>query len=229
VNIIRMRDVVKTYQTTPPVYALTGVNLTVAPGERLTIVGSSGAGKSTLLNIVGLLDLPTSGTYTLLGQETREFTGARRDRLRSETLGFVFQDYHILGHRTVIENVDLKLSIAGVPYADRRRHISRTLERVGLTDRANSPGRLLSGGEKQRLAVARAVITGPQVLLADEPTGNLDEDNARNILALFDEQAAAGVAVVVITHDKHISEWADSTVHLTGGRLRSTMTDEVLA
>ena len=212
-------DVHKSYPAQPPVHALKGVDLAVEAGERVSVIGRSGSGKSTLLNIIGLLDVPTSGTLELLGRDTRDVLGSRRDRVRAEVLGFVFQENHILGHRTVTENLEIKLAIAGVARASRRARTAAALERVGLLDRQHTLGRLLSGGEKQRLAVARAVITSPRVLLADEPTGNLDEENASNVLALFDEQAAAGVAVVVITHDPRISQWADRTVRLADGVL----------
>lgn len=216
---IRITGVHKTYPTSPPVHALRGVDLTAQAGERLTILGSSGAGKSTLLNIVGLLDLPTSGTYELLGTDTREVTGTRRDRLRSRTLGFVFQDYHILGHRTVVENVELKLAINDLPRRERGPLVAAALERVGLSHRRHAPGRLLSGGEKQRLAIARAVVAGPAVLLADEPTGNLDDANAERVLGVFDELVTTGVTVVVITHDRRLSDWADRAVVLKDGRI----------
>ncbi len=219
-SVITIRGVHKTYQVQPPVHALRGVDMDVAAGERVAILGSSGAGKSTLLNVLGLLDTPTSGSYELLGEDTRSLTGGRRDRMRARVLGFVFQEHHILGHRTVTENIELKLSISGVPHAERSTRVRDALDRVGLAHRRGSLGRLLSGGEKQRLAVARAIVTGPRVLLADEPTGNLDEGNAGNVLDLFDEQARAGVAVVIITHDRRIAGWADRTVHLQDGVLR---------
>ena len=195
------------------------MNLDVECGERIAIIGYSGAGKSTLLNIIGLLDEPSSGTYELAGKVMKGLSGRRKDRLRAETLGFVFQDYHVLGHRTVTENLELKLAINAMPVEERAAMIDAVLESVGLTERAKALTRLLSGGEKQRLAIARAIISHPQVLLADEPTGNLDEANARVVLDLFDEQAARDVAVVVITHDERISSWADRVVHLRDGRI----------
>lgn len=219
-TVLRTVDVHKTYPTNPPVHALTGVDLAVDAGERVAVVGRSGSGKSTLLNILGLLDVPTSGRVELLGRDTRHINAAGRDHARAAALGFVFQENHILGHRTVTENLDIALSISGTRHSDRVARTSVALERVGLTHRRHALGRLLSGGEKQRLAVARAVICQPRILLADEPTGNLDADNASNILDLFDEQAATGVAVVVITHDLRLSQWADRTVRLTDGHLQ---------
>ncbi|MFC0705419.1 ABC transporter ATP-binding protein [Cellulomonas uda] len=205
--VLRARDVHKTYRTDPPVPVLTGVDLELRAGERVAVVGRSGSGKSTFLNIVGLLDTPTSGQVELLGQDTGALSAHARDRLRAGTLGFVFQEHHVLGHRTVAENLEIAASISGTPRARRPALVSAALARVGLTGRQQALGRLLSGGEKQRL------------VLADEPTGSLDPQNAENVLALFDEQAAAGVAVLVITHDDRIAAWADRTVRLRAGRL----------
>jgi len=216
---LRAIDVDKSYPVSPPVHVLRGLHLDVKAGERLAVVGRSGAGKSTLLNIIGLLDTPTSGMVELLGQDTHQMRASQRDHLRADALGFVFQENHILGHRTVTENVDIKLAISGIPRESRGTRIATALDRVGLRERQHSLGRLLSSGEKQRLAVARTIITQPRLLLANEPTGNLDEDNAANILSLFDEQAASGVAVIVITHDVRIARWADRAVRLDGGRL----------
>jgi putative ABC transport system ATP-binding protein len=219
VTAIVVRGVRKTYHSRPPVTALCGVDLEVAAGERVAISGRSGAGKSTLLNILGLLDTPSVGEYRLLGHDVRVLSGARRDQLRSRELGFVFQENHVLGDRTVDENVELKLAIAQVPRRDRERLIAAALARVGLAHRRLALARLLSGGEKQRLAVARAMINSPRVLLADEPTGNLDDENAVELLSLFDEHAADGVAVVVITHDTSVAAWADRSLQLVDGML----------
>jgi putative ABC transport system ATP-binding protein len=222
---IEARGLCKTYHTSPPVVALRGVDLDVAVGERLVISGRSGAGKSTLLNILGLLDTPTAGTYTLLGHDTATTNDSRRNRLRAQALGFVFQENHILGHRTAAENVDIKLSISRVPHADRAALIDQALEQVGLAHRRDARARLLSGGEKQRLAVARAMVDHPQVLLADEPTGNLDDDNAQQVLELFDNHAAHGVAVIVISHDMRLTTWADRALRLVDGRLAGPSTE----
>lgn len=211
----------KTYPVHPPVHALTCVDLEVGAGERIAVVGPSGSGKSTFLNIVGLLDTPTTGRVEILGRDTSRLPARERDRMRATTLGFVFQEHHILGHRTVAENLEIALAVTGVPARARAERAATALGHVRLTGRQHSLGRLLSGGEKQRLAVARAMLTGPRVLLADEPTGNLDPDNAANVLELFDQQAAAGVAVVVITHDARVAAWADRAVRLTAGHLEA--------
>lgn len=219
--ILDLEQVTKTYEGDPPVHALRGVDLRVAAGERVAVLGRSGSGKSTLLNIIGLLDEPTSGSLRLEARDVSQASARERDRLRADVIGFVFQESHVLGHRTTAENVLLGLMAAGVPRAERARLVDDVLSRVGLMHRIDAFGRLLSGGEKQRLAVARAVATRPRVLLADEPTGNLDDTNARGVLDLFDEQAARGVGVVVITHDDRTAKWADRTVHLVDGRIEA--------
>lgn len=219
-SALAVRGITKTYPAQPPVEALRGIDLDVEPGERLAIVGRSGAGKSTLLNILGLLDEPTAGSYRLLGEEVGSSGERRRDQLRTEAIGFVFQDSHVLGHRTVRENLGIKLAINRVPIHQRDARVRAGLERVELVHRIDAPGRLLSGGEKQRLAIARAIVTEPLVILADEPTGNLDPANSDIVLGLFDEQARTGVAVVVITHDMRIAAWADRAVTLEAGTFR---------
>lgn len=201
-------------------HVLTDVSATFDRGERVAIVGGSGAGKSTLLNILGLLDAADSGTYELLGVEVGSLSERSRDAMRARELGFVFQAHHILGHRTAWENVALKLSTVHAPVAERGDRIHAALESVDLSSRASALGRTLSGGEKQRLALARAMVGDPVLLLADEPTGNLDDDNTRRILGLFADQARVGVAVVVITHDARVAAWADSAYILEDGHLR---------
>ncbi|MGL5867080.1 MAG: ABC transporter ATP-binding protein [Dermatophilaceae bacterium] len=217
--VITVDDITRTFPTVPPTVVLDGVSMGVAAGERVVVFGRSGAGKSTLLNILGLLDRPTAGGYRLLGRDVSTLRGAARDRLRADALGFVFQAHHVIGHRTVAENLDLKLSIVGMPRAERAAQVESVLVDLGLGERMHAAGATLSGGEKQRLAIARAVLTGPAVLLADEPTGNLDDGNTADVLSLFDAQAARGAAVVVITHDRRAAEWADRALSLVGGRV----------
>ncbi len=217
--VLHLAEVTKTYPTRPPVTALTGVDLTVHAGERLAIVGRSGSGKSTLLNIVGLLDECTSGRYELAGQDTSTMSATARTHLRAQRLGFVFQDSHVLGHRTVAENIGLKLAITRTPRRARAGQIAEVLERVGLDHRRDALGRLLSGGERQRVAIARAIVSDPDILLADEPTGNLDADNSAAVLEIFDALARGGTTIVVITHDLRIAQWADRALTLDGGRL----------
>ncbi len=226
-SLVELSEVTKTYDVSPPVHALCGVNLTVGEGERVAVLGRSGSGKSTLLNIVGLLDEPSSGSYLLAGRDVAAANDKVRDGLRAAFLGFVFQESHVLGNRTVAQNVWLGLMASGVPRAERGDLTQGVLERVGLTHRSDSLGRLLSGGEKQRLAVARAVVTSPKLLLADEPTGNLDDANAASILDLFDSQSATGVAVLVITHDARTARWADRVVRLVDGKMQPVLRSEL--
>lgn len=218
-SVLDLQQVTKAYATRPNELVLAGVDLQVRAGERVAVLGRSGAGKSTLLNILGLLDTPSSGRYALLGASTEEMSARDHDRLRSLSLGFVFQDCHVLGRRTVGENVELKLQIAHVPRPRRRALAEAALERVGLSHRRHALAQLLSGGERQRLAVARALVAEPRVLLADEPTGNLDDENSAEVLSMFDAQAAEGVAVVVITHDTRLATWADTAWRLDKGHL----------
>lgn len=219
-DVILTRGLTRTYRSEHITPVLTGVDLRVQDGERVAILGGSGAGKSTLLNILGLLDSPDSGSYQLLGKEATSLGHRQRDRLRANALGFVFQAHHVLGHRTSRENVDLKLSTISTPERERAGQVAAALAAVGLERRADVLGRTLSGGEKQRLALARAIVVKPAVLLADEPTGNLDDANTTRILDLFTRQSVVGVSVVVITHDVRVSQWADTPYDLVDGQLQ---------
>lgn len=220
-SVLELEGISKTYDVDPPITVLSGLDLAVAPGEKVAIFGESGAGKSTLLNILGLLDTATAGEYRLAGIDATHLSARQTDLVRSEHIGFVFQDFHILGHRTVAENLTIKLAISHIPRSERQALITSTLKQVGLLHRENSLGRLLSGGEKQRLAIARAIMIEPALLLADEPTGNLDSRHAHAILGLFDEQADKGAAVIIITHDDRIARWAERVLTLRDGQLHS--------
>ncbi|WP_029069045.1 ABC transporter ATP-binding protein [Jonesia quinghaiensis] len=220
--VINAHQLSRSFPGTPPIHALRDATLSVEPGEKVAIYGPSGAGKSTLLNLLGLLDGPTTGSYTVLGEETATMPARTKDRLRSQAIGFVFQQFQILGHRTTRENIDLKLSIARIPHAKRAALVDDALEKVGLTHRATSQARNLSGGEKQRLAIARAIVNRPQLLLADEPTGNLDARNTDLVLSLLDDFSAAGIAVVVITHSDRTAAWSHRNVFIYDGVLSAT-------
>lgn len=184
-------------------------------------MGASGSGKSTLLNILGLLDRPESGTYRLSGVSVSEnaLSEGALDKFRRERIGFVFQTFHILGNRTVEDNLALRLRALRVPRARWRRMIIESLAEVGLDGSEQEPASVLSGGEKQRLAVARALLGSPSLLLADEPTGNLDRANSDSVLDLLSQAAERGVAVIVITHDREVGEWADSVSRMESGVL----------
>ncbi|MEU8708199.1 ABC transporter ATP-binding protein [Streptomyces sp. NPDC048565] len=222
-TVIQLIAVHRTFDTEPPVHALRDVNLTVRRGEHLSIVGPSGSGKSTLLNTLGLLDRPTSGAYWLDGVEANGLGDLERTSLRGSRIGFVFQSFHLLPHRTVEENVSLAEAYRrprpGRGRAGRLARARQALDRVGLAHRAGfRPGRL-SGGEKQRVAIARALMSEPALLLCDEPTGNLDSENTESMLDLFGRLGEQGMTLVVITHEEAVSRRAHRRVRISDGRL----------
>ena len=218
-SVIHLEGVGRTFGTSPPVHALRNVQLRVDRGDYLAIVGPSGSGKSTLLNVLGLLDRPTAGTFWLDGIDTGSLGDAARAAVRSERIGFVFQSFHLLPHRSAMENVMLGALYQGIGRRERRRRAADALERVGLSGRASFLPTRLSGGERQRVAVARALVARPSLLLCDEPTGNLDSVNTGAVLDLFDELLAGGLTVVVITHDGDVAGRARRRVRIIDGRL----------
>jgi putative ABC transport system ATP-binding protein len=218
-SVINAADLERVFPANPPVTALANASLKVEPGERVAILGPSGAGKSTLLNLLGLLDYPTGGSYELAGRDVSMLKMRHQDRLRRELIGFIFQSYHVLPHRTVEENVLLKLAIAGTAVEARAALTASALDRVGMSHLCGALARNLSGGEKQRLAIARAIVNNPRLVLADEPTGNLDDANARNVFELLDQMADEGIAVVVISHDQRTTSWANRSGRLVRGIL----------
>nr|WP_052104912.1 ABC transporter ATP-binding protein [Cellulomonas bogoriensis] len=219
VPVLDLRGVTRTFPGPPPVTALSDVDLRVGRGEYVSIVGPSGSGKSTLLHLLGLLDRPTGGEYVLDGVETGAASEDDRARLRGGRIGFVFQSFHLLPQRSVLDNVLLATLYSGVPRAERRPRALAALDRVHMSHRLDFMPPVLSGGERQRVAVARAVVTSPQVLLADEPTGNLDSENSAGVLDLFDELHADGLTLVVITHDAAVSARAQRRVRIADGTL----------
>ena len=198
---------------------LRGITLDVQEGEHLSILGPSGSGKSTLMNIIGCLDTPTAGEYILRGQNTGEMSESELARLRRTEIGFVFQNSQLLPRLDARRNVELPLIYAGVPPRERRRRAEAMLERVGLTERMHHFPSQLSGGQQQRVAIARALVTDPAILLADEPTGALDQKTGRQIMQLFSELNAEGRTVIMITHDLSIARCARRTVHIIDGEL----------
>jgi putative ABC transport system ATP-binding protein len=217
--VIELRGAGRTFPGEPPVVALHPADLTIRRGEYVSIVGPSGSGKSTLLNVLGLLDRPSSGEYLLDGVPTVHASESARSAMRGGRIGFVFQAFHLLPRRTVLENVLLATLYSGVPRGERRARALAALDRVHLSHRLDFLPTVLSGGERQRVAVARAVVTAPHVLLADEPTGNLDVATSAGVLDLFDELHADGLTLVVITHDVAVSSRAERRVRITDGRL----------
>ncbi|WP_127501619.1 ABC transporter ATP-binding protein [Actinoplanes solisilvae] len=217
--IIELTGVGRTFASDPPVPALADVDLLVHAGDYLSIVGPSGSGKSTLLNVLGLLDLPDSGSYELEGVETIGLGDGERTAIRGARIGFVFQSFHLLPHRDVTENVMLGDLYTGGRRSDRRDRARAALDRVGLSHRTGFRPTHLSGGERQRVAIARALLGDPALLLCDEPTGNLDSTNTAAILELFDDLRRAGTTLVVITHDDTVSRRAARRVRIADGRL----------
>lgn len=217
--VIELAALTRAFPGDPPVEALHAADLRVERGEYVSIIGPSGSGKSTLLHILGLLDRPTSGEYLLDGVPTGTASERERSALRGGRIGFVFQAFHLLPHRTVLDNVMLATLYSGVPRAERRDRALAALDRVHLSHRTGFLPTVLSGGERQRVAVARAVVASPRVLLADEPTGNLDTTNSAGVLDLFDELHADGLTLVVITHDPAVSARAQRRVRISDGTL----------
>lgn len=217
--VLELTDVVRTYPGTPPVHALDRVNLTVTQGEWVAIVGPSGSGKSTLLNLMGALDKPTAGTVRIDGHDVSLLSDERLSALRGHALGFVFQSFHLLRNLTAVDNVATALTYRGVPARLRRERAVATLERVGLGHRLDHRPAQLSGGESQRVAIARALVGDPTLVLADEPTGNLDSRTGADIMELLADLHRDGATLVLITHDEDIAAAAPRRVHVRDGRV----------
>ncbi|MFJ7158396.1 ABC transporter ATP-binding protein [Streptomyces sp. NPDC101118] len=219
--VIEFRGVALTYPGPPPVEALKECDLTVDRGEFVAVVGPSGSGKSTFLNVAGLLDTPTRGRYLLDGIDTAALPDRSRTALRGRRIGFVFQSFHLLPHRTALENTALAMLYTSVPRAERLARAAEALSRVGLSPRADATPGHLSGGERQRVAIARALAGRPSLLLCDEPTGNLDSENAASVLALLDELHATGLTLLVITHDREVAARAGRTLTIRDGQVHT--------
>ena len=217
---IQVQDLTKTYgRGENRVEALSKVSLDIEPGEWVSIIGPSGSGKSTLMNLLGLLDRSTSGSYALNGREVGRLGSGELARARRELVGFVFQSYNLLPRQSARRNVELPMVYAGVGGKERKKRALAALERVGLSERADHRPTELSGGQMQRVAVARALVNEPAFILADEPTGNLDSVSGAAILELFGELGNSGVTLVVVTHDSEVAEKADRVVEIRDGRI----------
>ena len=219
-HLIELKDIYKIYPMgEETVHALDGVNITIDQGEFVAIVGSSGSGKSTAMNIIGCLDVPTSGTYHLGGVDVSTMEDDQQADIRNKMLGFIFQQYNLIPKLSVLENVELPLLYAGVPADQRRERAIRSLERVGLADKKKNLPSQLSGGQQQRVAIARALAGDPSVILADEPTGALDSKTGREVLGFLKKLNREGDTVVLITHDNSIAVKADRIIRLQDGKV----------
>ena len=219
-DLIRLRGLERAYETSAgKTWVLRQIDLDLREGEFITIMGPSGAGKSTLLAILGLLDVPTKGEYRLGGEDTRGLDAARRAALRNKSIGFIFQAFNLIGDLTVAENVELPLTYRGMPAAQRKQAVTEALERVGMSHRARHLPAQLSGGQQQRVAVARAVAGDPLILLADEPTGNLDSKNGDAVMELLCDLHGKGATICMVTHNPDYARKATRVVHLFDGRV----------
>ncbi len=218
--MIVLRGIRRSFQVGDQVvHALRDVELTLTDGDYAAVMGPSGSGKSTLLNILGLLDRPDAGSYTLDGTETTTLPEERRARLRRERIGFVFQAFHLIARLTAAENVELPLMLAGRPIRERRRRVAAALETMGLTPRANHRPDQLSGGQRQRVAIARATVAEPRLILADEPTGNLDRASGEDVIAALEALNAQGLTLVVVTHDQALGARARRRIRMDDGAI----------
>ena len=218
--MIKLDGVTKIFYTEEvETHALAGVQMEIRRGEYVSIAGPSGCGKSTLLSILGLLDTPTEGKYTLNTRSVENLKLSERARIRNREIGFIFQAFNLIGDLTVYENVELPLTYRGMPSSERKKRVQQALEKVGMSHRMKHYPAQLSGGQQQRVAVARALVGDPSILLADEPTGNLDSKNGEAVMDLLRELHRAGATICMVTHDPRYAEYADRTIHLFDGRI----------
>lgn len=219
-NLIEIRDVFKIYPSAEnEVEALRGLNLTVTKGEFVAVVGSSGSGKSTMMNILGCLDVPTSGRYLLDGEDVSHFSDDELSEIRNEKIGFIFQGFHLIPGLSALENVELPLLYRGVPRAERRKAAAEALVQMGLEGRIHHRPSQMSGGQQQRVAIARAIVGKPPVILADEPTGNLDRKTGMEVMSLLMKLHREGKTIVLITHDQKVAACAQRVIEISDGQM----------
>jgi putative ABC transport system ATP-binding protein len=221
-TLIQAEDLWRTYvMGAEEIHALRGVSFTIAPNEYVAVMGPSGSGKSTLMNLIGCLDTPSRGRYVLRGKVVSEMNDDELAAIRNREIGFVFQTFNLLPRATALHNVELPLVYAGIPKEERLKQARRALEMVDLADRMTHKPNELSGGQRQRVAVARALVMGPAILLADEPTGNLDSATGEEIMRLFERLHADGNTIILVTHEKDIADHAHRTIHIRDGKIES--------
>lgn len=226
-NVIEIKDIIKHYQVgTQVVKALRGVDLNIKKGEYVAIMGPSGSGKSTLMNVIGALDTPTDGDYILNGTNVSQLSDDKLAEIRNKEIGFVFQTFNLLPRYTALENVMLPLIYAGIAKNDRLKKANEAMKKVGLEDRSTHKPNELSGGQRQRVAVARALINDPSIILADEPTGNLDSKTSVDIMRLFGDIHAMGNTIILVTHEEDIAQHAHRIIRLRDGKVESDMVNE---
>jgi putative ABC transport system ATP-binding protein len=219
-SLIHLKNLTKVFETDEvETHALSGVHLDIQKGDYVAISGPSGCGKSTLLSILGLLDSPTGGAYLLKGRAVQDIKARERARIRNREIGFIFQSFNLIGDLTVYENVELPLTYRGLGRAERRRRVTEALEKVAMSHRAKHYPSQLSGGQQQRVAVARALVGEPSILLADEPTGNLDSKNGDAVMELLSDLHRNGATICMVTHDPRFARHADRTIHLFDGQV----------
>ena len=219
-NVIQLDGVTKVFLTDEvETHALAGIHLEIKKGEYFSISGPSGCGKSTLLSILGLLDSPTEGSYVLNGKPVQDLSLSERARVRNREIGFIFQAFNLIGDLTVYENVELPLTYRGMPSSERKKRVQESLDKVGMAHRMKHYPSQLSGGQQQRVAVARALAGAPAILLADEPTGNLDSRNGEAVMDLLRELHREGATICMVTHDPRYARYADRTIHLFDSRV----------
>lgn len=219
-SIIRLSNIKKMYQMgEEEVHALSGLDIEISKNEYVAIMGPSGSGKSTLMNVIGCLDTPTSGLYELNGTNVSEMNDNQLAKIRNKEIGFVFQTFNLLARSDVLHNVELPLIYGGIGSADRKRQAKGAIERVGLGDRAHHKPNELSGGQRQRVAIARALVTNPSILLADEPTGNLDSKTGEEIMGLFDILHSEGNTIILVTHEEDIAAHAHRIIRIRDGKV----------
>lgn len=225
--LLKLEGIVRTYEMgAEKVFALRGVWLDICRNEYVAIMGPSGSGKSTLMNIIGCLDVPTEGSYSLVGESVADKSESELADIRNRLIGFVFQTFNLLPRANILHNVELPLIYNGVPKSERRSRAEHALERVGLKDRLMHRPNELSGGQCQRVAIARALVLNPSIILADEPTGNLDSKTGADIMAMLDELHANGQTVILVTHEDDIAEHAKRTIRLRDGKIESDVLTE---